>query len=258
MQKQELIKNIRNAFHGVQFQETIPEAKIDRAVKFIASRSQNFQGVSEERDFFDFNGKIAQTAEQVGAEVPQMQTAGLKQPQIFVQSPEKINRNITRLAELLGVEKERMVEAALKTPSLFCRDPYSVEDNYNAIVDAHAKGYFHSNNLLEDVLNNSVVLTLSRDNTHLRSLEAHLADEHNSISSLGISNFYKGRGRSKSEITKSIAGYYTKSFNDMNAIDEKGDHKITLSDLVEAGLITEEELPQFDEEPELGELPELA
>ena len=66
----------------------------------------------------------------LGVSPKEWMKAALKQPSLFYQSPETINRNITESADLLGIEDKRdYIKAALRAPSLFYQSPETVNTN---------------------------------------------------------------------------------------------------------------------------------
>lgn len=245
---QDILKlRIKQALEEVGFPDGVDQSKLDKAVNFIARRFKNLEGVKAESNFFDFKGKIERAADAIGTTPAKMAYAALDQPQIFSQSSRKLNDNITAIANAIGVEKGRMVDAALRNaPSLFCRDPHTIEENFSYISGAHQNGYFRSDNLIDDILNNPTVLTLAKENTRLRAIEAHVTGVQKQETKLGISNFYKGRGRSKANITETVVQHYTEQFN------EVGKGKVTLERMAKQGIIPAESLPDFCDPPELA------
>lgn len=245
---QDVLKTcITQALDEVGFPDEVDQRKIEKAVNFISRRFKNLDGVKADSEFFDFKGKIERAANLIGTTPDRMANAALDQPQMFCQSSKTLNDNITAIAKALGVEKDRLVDAALRNaPSLFCRDPHTIKENLSYISEAHRSGYFRSDDLTQDILSNPTVLTLAKENTRLRAIEAHVTGVQKQDTKLGISNFYKGRGRSKANITETVVQHYTDQFN------EVGKGKATLERMAEQGIITAESLPDFCDVPDLA------
>ncbi len=161
-----------------------------------------------------------------------IEKAALKNPQLFYQSPETLNANIEGAVRLLWfpqisddqfetfktsktfrAQKTAYIEqAALKQPPLFCSSPKTIALNFQFIKAAHKTKLITSDDIMESILECPIVLTLSTKNTTLRIVHAR----QNNFSS-GISHFYKGTGRNKTQIQTKVLEHLEQEFNSASA-----------------------------------------
>ena len=93
--------------------------------------------------------KAQDFAQRFGIEKTKFVEAALKNPALFSQSPETLDKNITASAQRFGVEKSKFVEAALKQPTLFGRLPESLERKARIYSYYKELNNIPVNNLLE-------------------------------------------------------------------------------------------------------------
>jgi mannitol/fructose-specific phosphotransferase system IIA component len=129
------------------------------AARFIDTEAGRVNGgkLREDSGFFDFDSKIRAVAERFKAEGLTREDylqAAVKQPQLFYQAPDTIEKNIKPVVERFaaeGLTTKDYLAAAVKQPSLFAMSPETVEEKHiRPVVERFAdhgltaKKYIHA------------------------------------------------------------------------------------------------------------------
>ena len=147
-------------------------------IQKLINLTLNLNEFDDDSSYFDFHHKTKTAAQLLSIPHAKYVKAALKQPQLFSQSPETINRNIEQAAALLGVDKQTYIEkAALKKPQLFYQSPETILRNASYIRATHEKGYIDSDDIIADMLKNPASFTIAPANTHLRAIFAHITQK---------------------------------------------------------------------------------
>lgn len=163
---------------------------------------------SEDGAFWNFNARIEQAAALLDVSKEKYLTAALRQPPLFVTSPDLVKANVNGAIELLGISlKHRYIEAVLlRQPSLVSSSPGTVHTHYLDLKEVQQKGYIISDDLLEDVLRHPSSLTYSSNNTALRVFHAQLYKR-----TCALGTFFKKKSREV--IEQEIDDCLTEKFN---------------------------------------------
>lgn len=162
----------------------------------------------EDSAFWNFNDRIEQAAGLLYVPKEKYLTAAVRQPALFVTSPDMVKANLNGAAKLLGFPlRHRYIVAALvRQPSLACSAPQTVHEHYQDLMHVQEKGLIVSEDLLEDILRYPSSLTYSSSNTTLRVFHAELLNR-----TCGLGTFFKKK--KKETIEQEIDDCLTEKFN---------------------------------------------